>query len=470
MKTYLGENYLLENDVAIKLYHQYAKEMPIYDYHCHLDAKEIWEDKKYNNITELWLSGDHYKWRGMRSNGIRENEITGHATEREKFNAWTRTIPYCIGNPLYNWSHLEMRRYFNIEELINVDNSEYIWNRCNELLKGDDYSARGLIKRSNVKLICTTDDPIDSLEYHKNIKNDDTFDVVVLPTFRPDKGLYIEQDGFVHWIIELEKASGIKVAGVKELMEALKIRAKYFDEIGCKISDHSLSSFEYIGGTNNEADFILNKALCGAFISKDEANKFRSVLLTFLGKLYNELGWAMQIHIGAQRNNSTRSFNAVGRDAGFDSISDDNYSLSLSKLLDSMDKEDSLPRTIIYCLNPRNNEMIGTMIGNFQGGGIPGKVQFGSGWWFNDQKDGMERQMIALANLGLLSRFVGMVTDSRSFLSYIRHEYFRRTLCNLIGKWVENGEVPNDLDLLGKMVEDISYNNSEKYFKIELSN
>ncbi|MCM1989158.1 glucuronate isomerase [Oceanirhabdus seepicola] len=468
MKKFMDDNFLLNNNAAIELYHNHARKMPIYDYHCHLSSKEIAENKSYKNITELWLGGDHYKWRAMRSNGIEEKFITGNANDYDKFKAWAKTMPCCIGNPLYQWSHLELKRYFNIDELLSENTADVIWNRCNEMLNSEEFTARELIKKSNVEVICTTDDPIDSLEYHKIIRNDESFDVKVLPTFRPDKAINICNDGFSDWINKLSQVSGIKIESYEDFLNALENRINYFNIEGCRISDHSLECVFYEEATEEEIEDIFIKAISNGTLTKLEENKFKTRTFIFLGKVYSTLGWAMQIHIGALRNNNTRMFNLLGPDSGFDSIGDYSVAYPLSKLLNSMDMENNLPKTILYCLNPRDNEVIGTMIGNFQGGGIPGKIQFGSGWWFNDQKDGMIRQMTALSNLGLLSRFVGMVTDSRSFISYTRHEYFRRVLCNFVGEWVEKGEVPYDMELLGGMIEDICYNNSKKYFGIGL--
>lgn len=465
MKRFMGEDFLLNNDVAYELYHNYAKEMPIYDYHCHLSAKEIAEDKVYENMSQIWLAGDHYKWRGMRSNGVKERYITGDTADYQKFLAFAKTLPQCIGNPLYHWSHLELQKYFGIEEVLNEDSAHRIWVTCNDLLKQKGFSARGLIQSSNVDVICTTDDPIDSLVYHKQIAEDAEFNVKVLPTFRPDKAMNIQKEGFTQWVEQLSKVTDSPIQGYEDFIKALEQRVTYFHEVGCRISDHSLEKVAYEAATQEELKVIFDLAMDNHAVTAEQAVKFQSALFKFFGSQYAKRGWAMQLHIGALRNNNTRMFNSLGADSGFDSIDDGTIARPLSSLLDALDKDDQLPKTILYCLNPKDNEVLGTMIGNFQGG-IPGKIQFGSGWWFNDQKDGMIRQMTALSHLGLLSRFVGMVTDSRSFLSYTRHEYFRRVLCNIVGQWVEDGEAPNDMKLIGGMIQNICYNNAAKYFDI----
>lgn len=467
-KKFMDENFLLQNETAVILYHEHAAEMPIIDYHCHLDPKEIAEDKKFKNITEIWLGGDHYKWRAMRINGVEEKYITGEADDREKFMKWAETMPYCIGNPLYHWTHLELRRYFGIDELLSPQNAESIWNRCNEMLADDSFSARELIKRSNVKALCTTDDPADTLEYHDQLASDKEFGVKVLPTFRPDMALNIDRPGFVQWVARLEKAVGRKIKGYPELRDALSERLDHFNSRGCRLSDHSLEPAVYAECSEEEASRIFEKAVTGGRLTAEEVSKFKTNLFTFLGARYSELGWVMQLHIGCMRNNNSRQFRLLGPDTGFDAIDDAVIARPLSRLLDSIDAAAGIPKTILYCLDPGGNEVLSTIAGCFQGGGIPGRIQFGSAWWFNDQLDGMKRQMTALASTGLLSRFVGMLTDSRSFLSYTRHEYFRRILCSIIGEWVENGEAPDDIGLLGKMVRDISYNNARDYFGFDI--
>lgn len=468
MKKFMDDNFLLETKISEKLYHEYAKEMPIYDYHCHLSPKEIFEDKKFRNITEAWLGGDHYKWRAMRSNGIEEKYITGESRDYDKFLAWAKTLPRAIGNPLYHWAHLELQRYFEITETLSEKTAKSIWEKANELIVKNDFSARSLIKRSNVKVICTTDDPIDNLEYHIKLKEDKDFDVKVLPTFRPDKAVEIKKEDFTSWIEKLANISRIEINNYSNLKHALKDRIDFFHEVGCRISDHGLVDVPYNENTEEEVAGIFLKALNKLEITKLEENKYKTNILHFFGKEYAKRNWTMQIHFGALRNNNANMFKMLGADTGFDSINDSNVAYEISRLLDSLEKEKSLPKTILYTLNPKDNYVLGTMLGNFQGVGIKGKIQFGSGWWFNDNKDGMIEQMKALGNLGLLGNFVGMLTDSRSFLSYTRHEYFRRIMCNLIGKLVENGEYPYDEEILEELIKGIAFNNAKDYFGIEL--
>lgn len=463
MREFMCDDFLLMTDTAKTLYHNYAKNMPIYDFHCHLNPKEIYENKKYKNITEVWLGGDHYKWRAMRSNGVDEKYITGDADDKEKFMKWAETIDECYGNPLFHWTHLELKRFFGIDLVLSKETAEEVWNLTNEKLATDKFTARELIKMSNVKTLCTTDDPIDSLEYHIALKEDKSFDVVVNPAFRPDKGIRIEKDEFIPWFNRLEEIYGEKIDSIDKYTSALESRIEFFHQVGCRISDHALDPVVFERGTKEEVNAILLKKLAGEELTEKEVKQFKTYVMIFLGKEYSKRKWVMQIHVGCIRNNSTRMFNKLGADTGYDAIDDELFLRALSKLLDTLDTTDELPKTIIYNLNPRDNEAIGTLIGCFQDGKTPGKIQFGSGWWFLDQKDGMTRQMTALANLGLLSRFVGMLTDSRSFLSYTRHEYFRRILCNLLGDWVERGELPNNIERLGKMVENICYNNVNNY-------
>lgn len=485
MRAFMDQDFLLSNEISKTLYHNYAKEMPIYDYHCHLSPKEIAENKSYANITQLWLGGDHYKWRVMRSNGVSEDFITGAQSDYDKFIAFAKSIPYTIGNPMYHWTHLELKRYFGIDAVLSEKNADEIWNQCNALLATDAFRAKALITRSNVGVICTTDDPIDDLFYHQQIKEDKAFATKVLPTFRPDKGINITLATFNPWIAQLEKVVGYSIDDVATLLKAFDERVTYFHEIGCRLSDHALDEVDYAAildmektlaatdknsvfmpGIVEMADIAFKKARLGETLTAIEVTTYKSMMIHFLGKCYAKNGWVMQLHIGALRNNSSRMHKQLGPDTGFDSINDTVFAANLSKLLNELDTLDLLPKTILYVLNPRDNYVIGTMIGNYQGGGIPGKIQFGSGWWFCDQKDGMIDQMKALSQLGLISRFVGMLTDSRSFLSYIRHEYFRRILCNLFGEWVENGEYPADIEFLGQMVQDICYNNAVAYFEI----
>lgn len=466
MKKFMDENFLLSNDVAIKLYHDYAKDMPIIDYHCHLSPKEIFENKRFKNITEAWLYGDHYKWRAMRSNGIAEKYITGDASDYDKFMAWAKTVPMTIGNPLYHWTHLELQRYFGIHEVLNEKTAPEIWKKVNAMLQEDGFRAKDLIVKSNVKALCTTDDLIDTLEYHIKLKKDESFNVKVLPAVRPDKGLDICKDTFLPWVDKLSKICNKSIKTYDEFLKAIEERIEFFNSVGCKVADHGFNSISYIETSKEEAEAIFNKALKEETLTKEEEIKYQTYTLKFFGKLYAKLGWAMQLHIGALRNNNTRMFNKIGVDAGFDSINDEKVAYPLSRILDSLDKENSLPKTILYTLNPKDNYVLSTMLGNFQGTEIPGKVQFGSAWWFLDNKEGMIEQMKVLANTGLLSRFVGMLTDSRSFTSYTRHEYFRRILCNLIGDWVCNGEIPDDLEFLGEVVKGICFNNANNYFDL----
>lgn len=465
MRSFMDENFLLNNETSVTLYHEYAKDMPIIDYHCHLSPKEIYENKKFKNITDIWLYGDHYKWRLMRSNGIDEEFITGSASDYDKFLAWAKTVPMTIGNPLFNWTHLELQRYFGIDQLLNEKSAPVIWEKVNALLNSEGFGARDFIKKSNVQVVCTTDDPVDSLEYHQLLKEESDFDVKVLPSFRPDKGLEINRDGYLDWVNKLQEVSGIPFDTYEGFLQALESRVRFFHSVGGRVSDHAIDVMMYADTTKEEAAQIFKEALNGQKVSIEDEKKYKSYTLTFLGKLYSELGWAMQFHINALRNNNTRMFNQLGPDTGYDSINDEEIAKPLAKLLNAMEEDNALPKTIIYSLNPNDNTVIAAMIGNFQGGGIPGKIQFGTAWWFNDNKSGMLDQMQALANVGLFTRFIGMLTDSRSFLSYTRHEYFRRLFCCLIGEWVENGEVPNDTEFLGKIVQGISYDNAKEYFQ-----
>ena len=463
----MDDSFLLTNDTAATLYNRFAKDMPIIDYHCHLDPREIYENKTFKNITEAWLYGDHYKWRVMRANGIEEQYITGDADDYDKFLAWARTVPMAIGNPLYNWTHLELQRFFGIHDILNEESAPAIWEKVNAQLNSKGFGARDLIVKSKVEVVCTTDDPIDTLEYHQKIKEDHEFDVKVLPSFRPDKGLEINRDGYLGWVEKLADVSGMSIDNYGNFLDALSQRIEFFHSVGGQVSDHALDSVVYVECTKQEANEIFAKALKGEKVSLEEEKKYKSYTLTFLGKEYARLGWVMQYHMKALRNNNTRMVSKLGPDTGFDSINDGSIAKPLSQLLNSLEKEGALPKTILYSLNPNDNYVIASMIGNFQGGGIAGKIQFGTAWWFNDQKDGMLDQMKALANLGMFSRFIGMLTDSRSFLSYTRHEYFRRLVCDLIGSWVENGEVPNDLDMLEKIVKGICYHNAKEYFQFD---
>ena len=449
--SFINDNFMLKTETARKLYDA-VKDLPIVDYHCHLSPKMIAENYKFRNAFDLFLGGDHYKWRQMRTNGVDEEYITGDADEYEKFKAFARTIPYLIGNPLYHWTHLELKRYFDIDETLNEESCERIWNRVNECLAKDEYSAQNLIKRSNVAIICTTDDPIDTLEYHEQLVN---FETKILPTFRPDKAVEIGKETFVPYI----EQTGVKT--YSELVAWMRARIQFFHDHGCRLSDHAL---EYVPFGIGDAEAAFNKRMAGGELTNEEIDAFKTAMLTVCAEEYTRLGWAMQLHIGALRNNNRKMYEKLGADVGFDSINDLCIAENLSKFMDSLEYRDVLPKTILYTLNPKDNYVLGTMLGNFQKAPVAGKIQFGSGWWFNDQRDGMEAQMQALANLGTLSRFVGMLTDSRSFVSYPRHEYFRRILCNLIGKWVEEGEYPADMDRLTEIVSGICYHNAIRYF------
>lgn len=464
MKKFMDENFLLHTETARKLYHEHAAKMPIFDYHCHINPKDIADDRKFNTITEIWLAGDHYKWRGMRTNGVAEKYCTGDASDWEKFEKWAETVPQTLRNPLYHWTHLELKKFFGINEVLSPKNAREIYDACNAKLQTPEYSCRNIIRMANVHTICTTDDPVDSLEYHQKIKADG-FEVAVLPAWRPDKAMMVEQPiTYNQYINQLAAVSEMEIKTFDDLMVALNKRHKYFHENGCRLSDHGLDTAFADDYTADEIDALFIKVRIGYRLTSREIQKFKSCMLYEFGRMDHSRGWTQQFHIGALRNNNTRLFNQLGPDTGFDSIGDKPVAEPLSKLLNRLDMEDKLSKTVLYNLNPRDNELYATMIGNFQDGSVAGKMQWGSGWWFLDQKDGMEKQINALSNLGLLSRFVGMLTDSRSFLSYTRHEYFRRTLCNIIGNDVENGEIPNDMELLGQMVENISFNNAKNYF------
>lgn len=466
MKKFMDENFILSNSTAQTLYHEYSEKMPIIDYHCHINPKEILDNKKFKNITEVWLYGDHYKWRQMRTFGIDEKYITGDGSDYEKFLAWAKTVSHAIGNPLYHWTHLELKRYFGIEEVLSEKTAQAIWEKCNEMLQKDEFTVRGLIKRSNVKVICTTDDPVDSLEYHLALKEDISFDVKVLPAFRPDKALGVNKDTFKDWFKQLEIAVGKEIKNFDEYLDALKSRVEFFNEVGCRVADNALDFVPRGNATLEELREIFAHVLNDGQVSFEDENKLRVYLLKFFGKLYHDLGWVNQFHMNCVRDNNKTMYNKLGPDTGFDALNDTEVAVPLSNLLNALNEENALSKTIIYSLNPNDNTVIGTLLGCFQGDGIKGKIQHGSAWWFNDHKLGMEAQIKSLANLGMLSTFVGMLTDSRSFLSYTRHEYFRRILCNVIGEWVENGELPNDTEFLGQIVSDISYNNAKNYFNM----
>ncbi len=467
---FLTEDFLLSNTTARTLYHDYAKEMPIYDYHCHLSPQDVAENRQFKNLTQIWLAGDHYKWRAMRANGIDERLITGDADDWEKFLAWADTVPYTVRNPLYHWTHLELKRPFGISgSVLNSDSAKEIYDHCNALLQTEEFRARGIMQQMNVKLACTTDDPVDSLEYHQQIQQDEGFSIKVLPAFRPDKAMAVESpENFDAYVERLAEAANVDIRDFHTFLDALKKRQTYFHEIGCRISDHALvvpPAEEY---NEREIRAIFDKIRSGNMLEALEVKKFQSAMMHEFGVMYHEKQWTMQIHIGALRNNNSRMMKTLGPDTGFDSMADEAIAVPLAHFLDRLDRRNALPKTIVYVLNPKDNEVVGSMMGNFQDGSLPGKMQFGSGWWFNDQKNGMIQQMDVLSNLGLLSRFVGMLTDSRSFLSYPRHEYFRRILCNLIGTDVENGELPDDIPHLGTIVQDICYYNAVRYFGINV--
>ncbi len=448
---FINEKFLLKTKTAEKLY-ALVKDLPIIDYHCHLNPKMIAENYKFKNAYDLFLGGDHYKWRQLRTNGVPEDYITGNKSDYEKFQKFAETMPLLIGNPLYHWTHLELKRYFQIDDVLSPVTCDEIWNKVNNFLSREDYRAQDLIKKSNVEVICTTDDPSDSLEYHLALKD---FKCKVLPTFRPDKIFNIELDSFVPYV------KNLKISTYKALIEWIEDRIDYFNECGCKLSDHSLEKVPF---SESDAETAFIKRLNGETLTAVESDGFKVALMKVCARKYSQYGWAMQLHIGALRNNNKKMFNKLGADVGFDSINDLCIAENLSKLLNALEEEYSLPKTILYTLNPKDNYVLGSMIGNFQCGDVKGKIQFGSGWWFNDQRDGMEAQMKALSNLGMISRFIGMLTDSRSFVSYTRHEYFRRIFCNLIGKWVEDGEYPKDYKTLEQIVKGVCYYNAKEYF------
>jgi glucuronate isomerase len=464
MKKFLDEYFLLENKAAEKLYYEHARNMPIIDYHCHLSPAEIAEDKIFQNITRIWLNGDHYKWRAMRANGIPEKYITGDASDPEKFMKWAETVPNTIRNPLYHWTHLELARYFDIHRLLNPDSAEAIYKETGEKLNTAGYSVRNLLRKMKVEVVCTTDDPVDSLEFHQKILQDG-YEIKVLPAWRPDKAMAVENPVFYNkYLDRLESASDTDISNFQSLLEALQKRHKFFHQRGCRLSDHGMETFYARPYKDSDIALIFKRIRSGNFLTLDEIEKFKSAMLVIFGEMDYSSNWTQQFHIGALRNNNSRMFKTLGPDTGFDSIGDFEVARPMSRFLNRLEEKGKLTKTIVYNLNPRDNELLISMIYNFNDGTVPGKMQWGSGWWFLDQKDGIEKQINALSNLGLLSRFVGMLTDSRSFLSYPRHEYFRRILCNLIGKDVENGELPNEPEILGQMVENICYYNARKYF------
>lgn len=466
MKQFMDKDFLLTTDTAKVLFYEAAANMPILDYHCHLSPKEIAENIAFRNAGHLFLGGDHYKWRAMLAFGIPEKLIRGDGDDKEKFFAYAKMLPHAIGNPLYHWTHLELKRVFGIDTLLNEKTAQEIWDRCNALLAAEDFRAQRLIDKFNVYALCTTDDPIDDLRWHRQIAKEGTLKAKVLPAFRPDKAVNADRAGFSEYIGKLGSVSGISIKNTEDVIDALGRRIAFFHEARCRLSDHALDTVPFADVKMKKADRALKDSLEGETVSPEDAAHYRTALLTALGEMYHQRGWVQQYHIAAMRNNNTRIFKTCGPDVGFDSILDEPIAYNLSRLLDAQDKRDSLPKTILYSLNPAANAVIGAMLGNFQQSGIPGKIQMGSAWWFLDQRDGMADQMKTLANMGLLSRFVGMLTDSRSFVSYPRHEYFRRILCDVIGTWVENGEYPGDMEFLKTLVQDICFNNAKQYFNM----
>ena len=464
IKPFLDDaSFLLDNPTAEILYHATVKDLPVLDYHNHLSPYDIAADRQFANLTDIWLRGDHYKWRAMRAAGVPESFITGEASDAEKFGKWAEAVPLALRNPLFHWTHLELRRYFGITDLLNAKTAADIYHHCNELLQAPEFSARNLLRRMNVEALCTTDDPADDLRHHQQLKGDG-FEVKVLPTFRPDKALLIENQSFAAYIEELGQSAGMEIQSFDDLLQTLKNRAAFFADHGCKLADHGLEQMPTEDYNRPTVDAIFKRRMAGQMVGAKEAGKYMSALLYHLSQMYADLGWVQQFHLGALRNNNTRLFDQLGADAGCDSIGDFPQAKALAKFLDRLDREGQLAKTILYNLNPRDNELFATMAGNFQDGSTPGKVQYGAAWWFLDQLDGMEKQLNTLSNMGLLGTFVGMLTDSRSFLSFPRHEYFRRLLCNLIGRDVHEGKLPNDPTWLGEIVRNICYFNAKNYF------
>ncbi len=466
MQKFLTDDFLLQNETAKKLYHTYAKHKPIIDYHCHIDPKEIYEDRRFENIAQVWLGGDHYKWRIMRSNGVDEYYITGDAPDREKLQKFAETLPRAIGNPMYHWCHLELKNYFGYEGILNGDTAQLVWDLTADKLQNDPtMSARGFILKSNVMMVGTTDDPCSDLKWHKALK-EDHFSVKICPSFRPDPVLNIHKVSFVAYIQKLSDTVGYEITTLDDVKRALSDRIKYFDENGCTASDHGLDYVMYREATDREINAIFKNALSGKSINKEQAEVYQTALLIHCAKEYAKYNWAMQLHFSCMRNPNSKMLNTLGPDTGFDCIAVTDSCASTYKLMDALEKENALPKTILYSLNPADDEWLDTLLGAFQSSQIPGKIQHGSAWWFNDNKVGMQNQLTSLANLGILGNFIGMLTDSRSFLSYARHEYFRRILCNLLGTWVENGEYPNDIDFVGSLIEDICTENAKRYFNM----
>lgn len=463
-KLFMGEDFLLQTKTAELLYNEYAKQMPIIDYHCHLSPQQIAEDIKFENITQAWLYGDHYKWRAMRTSGVDESYCTGNKSDYEKFGKWAATVPYTMRNPLYHWTHLELKRYFGIEEILNANTAKLVYDNASAQIQTDAFSIKNLIRKMNVRVICTTDDPIDSLEYHKTLA-ESGFEVKIKPAFRPDKAMEVASAAnFVAYVKKLEAVTNLAVSTFNDYLFALQNRHDFFASMGCSVSDHGLEEIYVEDFTGQEIETIFTKVYGGKELNILEQRKFKSCMLLHFAEWDWEKGWVQQYHLGALRNNNSRMLSKLGPDTGWDSIGDFSQAAALAKFLNKLDSEDKLAKTILYNLNPADNELMASMIGNFNDGSVAGKIQFGSGWWFLDQKDGIIKQLNALSNMGLVSRFVGMLTDSRSFLSFPRHEYFRRILCNLFGDEIENGELPNDTKWVGQIIQDICYNNANDYF------
>lgn len=463
--SFLTEDFLLQNEFAKILYHDYAKNLPIIDYHCHLPQRDIARNRQFENVSQIWLAGDHYKWRAMRTLGINEKYITGNASDKDKFEKWAYTVPYTVRNPLYHWTHLELQRYFGINQLLNPDSANAIYKDCTEKLNTAEYSTRALLKKMNVQVVCTTDDPADSLEDHLQLKQEN-FEIKILPTFRPDKAYAVENPAaYLTYLGQLSSVANVEINRYADLLKALEKRIEFFASVGCKLADHGLEQLYHFHANAFDIEILFKKVKKLEPLKAEEINFFKYKTLLELCRMYHKQGWTQQFHLGALRNTNERMLRELGPDTGFDSIGDFSQSVALSRFLNELDSTNQLAKTILYNLNPSDNEVMGTMIGNFNDGSSKGKIQFGSAWWFLDQKDGMEKQINALSNLGLLSCFIGMLTDSRSFLSYPRHEYFRRILCNLIGRDVENGELPKDEKWLGKIVSDICHYNAKEYFK-----
>jgi len=464
MKKFLDENFLLKTKTAQRLYHEYAKEMPIIDYHCHLPQSQIVSDHKFKNLTQAWLYGDHYKWRAMRTNGVDESYCTGNQPDYAKFEKWAETVPYTMRNPLYHWTHLELQRYFNIDDLLSPNTAREIYDECTTKLQTTDYSVRNLLRKMNVRLVCTTDDPVDDLAQHRQLK-EEGFEIPILPAFRPDAAMNVDNPvTFNNYVDRLEKAADVSIGSFKEFIDALKKRHDFFAANGCSVSDHGLEHIYAEDYTDADIESVFNLIRSGKTLSELERNQFKSYMLVQFAEWDWEKGWVQQYHLGALRNNNSRKLSELGPDTGWDSIGDFHQGRNMSKFFSRLEGNNKLTKTILYNLNPADNELMATMVGNFNDGSIAGKVQYGSAWWFLDQKDGMIKQMNALSNMGLLSRFIGMLTDSRSFLSFPRHEYFRRLLCNLFGDEIEDGELPNDIEWIGKIIQDICFNNAKQYF------